>query len=362
MTRFAKLIKSLKYPIIQAPMAGGVVSPAMIAAVTKAGGLGSLPLGYLDAKAAEDVIKKTLAVTSGAFSVNVFIPSKPKLMSTEQVNQMLTHVNKYRQQLGLNALTEIPSLQETPAEELIDIAVHHGVRIVSFTFGTLSRETIERLHRSDVMVMGTATTVNEGKLLQALGCDAVIAQGFEAGGHRGGGYIENESGGEIGTMVLIPQMVDALDTPVIGTGGIMDGRGIAASLMLGATAVQLGTAFLASKESLATVLHKQTLLESPDNSTCITTSFTGKAVRAIKNEYITETEDQFSINDLLPYPIQHQATKEFRAKANQSQMTQWTSFWSGQGHRMSRQLTVAELMEKFSQEMQEANSRNRPTP
>ena len=249
MTRFTKLLNGLKHPIIQAPMAGGIVTPAMILAVTKAGGLGSLPLGYLDKKSAEDAIKKTLEVTSAPFSVNVFIPSQSKLMSTEQINRMLAHINTYRQPFGLDSLTTIPSLQETPAEELIDLAVHYGVRIVSFTFGVLNRETIERLHRFDVTVIGTATTLNEGKLLEELGCDAVIAQGFEAGGHRGGGFIENEPGGEMGTMALIPQMVDALHTPVIAAGGIMDGRGIVASLLLGASAVQLGTAFLASKES-----------------------------------------------------------------------------------------------------------------
>ncbi|HAC16325.1 MAG TPA: nitronate monooxygenase [Bacteroidetes bacterium] len=361
MTRFSNVLNRLKHPIIQAPMAGGVVSSAMIAAVTKAGGLGSLPLGYLDAKATEDAVKKTVAATSGPFSVNVFIPSPPKFISAEQMSQMLEHVNQYRQKLGLNDLTEAPFLQETSPETLIDIAVHHGVRIISFTFGTLSEETINRLHQADVVVIGTATTVNEGKLLQTLGCDAVIAQGFEAGGHRGGGYIENESGGEIGTMTLIPQMVDALNIPVIATGGIMDGRGIVAALTLGASAVQMGTAFLACKESLASELHKKTLLESPDNSTCITSAFTGKPVRGIKNAYIIETEKRFCDNELLAYPIQHQITKDFRAKANQSQMTQWASFWAGQGHRMSRPLTVAELMGKLSQEIQEETPNHRFT-
>ena len=354
MTRFTKLLNGLKHPIIQAPMAGGIVTPAMILAVTKAGGLGSLPLGYLDKKSAEDAIKKTLEVTSAPFSVNVFIPSQSKLMSTEQINRMLAHINTYRQPFVIDSLTTIPSLQETPAEELIDLAVHYGVRIVSFTFGVLNRETIERLHRFDVTVIGTATTLNEGKLLEELGCDAVIAQGFEAGGHRGGGFIENEPGGEMGTMALIPQMVDALHTPVIAAGGIMDGRGIVASLLLGASAVQLGTAFLASKESLASALHKQMLIESPDNGTIITSVFTGKPVRAIKNAYVTETEEQFSNNELLPYPMQHQATKELRAKANQSHLTQYASLWSGQGHRMSRLLSIAELMDKLSQEMQDA--------
>jgi nitronate monooxygenase len=329
----------------------------MIAAMSKAGGLGSLPLGYLDTKTAEDVIKKTIAATTGQFSVNVFIPCPASTVSDEHMTQMLTHVNEYRQKLGLKDLKNIQILMETSPEELIHIAVHYGIRIVSFTFGILSPETMNYLHQNNVTVIGTATTINEGLLLQALGCDAVIAQGYEAGGHRGGGYIENEPGGEIGTIALIPQMVDALEIPVIAAGGIMDGRGITAALALGAKAVQMGTAFLTCKESLASDLHKEILMNSKDKSTYITSVFTGKPARGIKNQYVIETENKFSNVELPPYPILHQITKEFRVKANQAREPEWTSFWSGQAHRMSRSLTVAELMEKLSQEMKQANPR-----
>ncbi len=358
MTRLSKLLNTLKMPIFQAPMAGGVVSPAMIAAVNQAGGLGSLPLGYLDVKATEEALKKTCAVTTKPFAINVFIPSPTNTPSSATITKMLEHTNRYRQQLGLQTLTEIPPLTEAAPETLIDLALHYGVRIVSFTFGTLSQETIQRLHHQDVIVMGTATSIHEGQYLQEIGCDAVIAQGYEAGGHRGGGYLPQESGGEIGTMVLVPQMVDALNIPVIAAGGIMDGRGIVAAQALGATAVQMGTAFLACKESLASDLHKRTLIESSDQSTYITPVFTGKSVRGIQNEYVLDTEKNFSLQDILPYPLQHQVTKDVRAKANQSGRPEWASFWAGQGHRMSRTLSVAELMEKFSEEMQAATARH----
>lgn len=357
MNRFSKLIRSLKYPIIQAPMAGGIVSPAMIAAITQSGGLGSIPLGYLDAKTAEDVIKKTIEVTSGPFSVNIFIPSPSQTTTDEQIEKMLKHVNIYREKLGLKQLSNITPLNESTPELLIDIAKHHGIKIISFTFGSLSPTLIQELHQQDMTIIGTATTTQEGLFLQNIGCDAVIAQGYEAGGHRGGGYLNQEPSGEIGTMALVPQMADALSIPVIAAGGIMNGRGIVAALTLGAKAVQMGTAFLACQESLASDLHKQLLTSSHENSTYVTTAFTGKPARGFKNQYVDETEALFSPGEILPYPLQHQATKDFRAAANRLKMPQWASFWSGQGHRLSASTTVSKLMEQLGQEIDDASSK-----
>ncbi|MDF1827407.1 MAG: nitronate monooxygenase [Legionellaceae bacterium] len=346
---------NLRLPIIQAPMAGGIVTPEMIAAVSQAGGLGSLPLGYLNLTETKRIIQKTASLGQHAFAINVFIPSPTMTVDTCQSKKMLDHVNIYRARLALPPQNTIPPVIEDHAEEQIDLAVAEGVKIVSFTFGVLSQKKIAALHQQNVFVMGTATNIEEGLLLEKLGCDAVIAQGYEAGGHRGGGYLENTPGSYIGMMALVPQMVDALSIPVIAAGGIMNGQSVAASLALGASAVQMGTFFLSSHESNASNAHKQALKNNQDNSTCITAAFTGKPARGFKNKFVTDTEQKFKNNELLPYPHQHQVTKGFRAEANKACQTDYTSFWAGQGHRLSRSMPVSELMHTLEKEIESAS-------
>lgn len=343
----------LTLPIIQAPMAGGVVTPKMIAEVNKAGGLGSLPLGYLTLAEAQKAIKQTQQVTDKPFAVNVFIPAKENQYTQNQLEKMLSHINYYRHQLGLAPKTQVDSFLEANADDLVDMAVVEGVSMISFTFGALSKEKISALKHANVVVMGTATSVNEGKVLETLGCDAVVAQGYEAGGHRGGDFVPNQPGGLVGTMVLVPQMVDALNIPVIAAGGIMNGRGVVAALALGAQAVQMGTAFLTCLESNASPLHKKIIMTSDETATTVTPVFTGKNVRAINNDFITETESKFSSNDILPYPLQHQLTTEFRKEAAKSGMHQYGSFLSGQGSGMSQALAITDFMKKIEKEMQE---------
>ena len=342
---------NIRLPIIQAPMAGGVVNPTLIAEVVKSGGLGSLPLGYLNLQEAQQVIRQTREKTKGSFSINIFIPSNEIETNSVKIGRMLHHINYYRGQLGLPAKSDVAPLIEANSDELIDMAISEGVSILSFTFGLLSKNKINELHKKGLFVMGTATTVREGLALESVGCDAVIAQGYEAGGHRGGGYLNDHPGGLIGNMALIPQMVDALAVPVIAAGGIMDGRGVIASLSLGASAVQLGTAFLTCHESAASATHKRMILESTEESTCITSVFTGKPVRGLKNSFVAETEKEFSTDELLAYPTQHQLTKEFRSKASQLGQSNYTSFWSGQGGRLSRDTTVSDFMSNLEKEM-----------
>jgi len=335
---------NIRLPIIQAPMAGGIITPALINEVTKSGGLGSLPLGYLSIAEAQEAICKTIALASKQFAVNLFIQSPIAPPSKKQVAAMLAYVNQHRLSIGLPSLLEIPSWVEPDMDELLDMLLKEGISIISFTFGILSHNKMQRLLEKDVFVMGTATTVQEGLALEAAGCHAVIAQGYEAGGHRGGGFVAGQSGGLIGTLALVPQMVDALHIPVIASGGIMDGRGIAAALALGASAVQMGTAFLTCEESHASSLHKHMIMDNPAESTCLTSIFTGKPVRGFKNELVTMTEKNFSEDDLLPYPLQHQLTKELRSSANKLGHLEYAGLWSGQGTRLSRSIAVEHLM------------------
>ena len=347
----------LRLPIIQAPMAGGIVTPEMIAEVGRCGGLGCLPLGYLNCDEARKVIRQTKAMTNKPFAVNVFIPSQQQQPNAATLQKMLAHVNHYHRLLRLPEKNDLKFLSETSAEELINIAVYEEqISIVSFTFGILEPKKIHEVQKQGVIVLGTATSVSEGQFLESLGCDAVIAQGFEAGGHRGGGFLEDGTHGLIGTMALIPQMVQAINLPVIAAGGIMDGCGIVAALALGAQAVQMGTAFLPLKESGASELYKKRLLQADENATCLTSVYTGKPVRAITNDFILETEKAFAAEEMLPYPLQHQLTKELRKQANILGATAYTGFWSGQGSRLAHTETVANAMLRFEAEMKKTLS------
>lgn len=341
---------NMRLPIIQAPMAGGIVTSALILETTKHGGLGTLPLGYLSIKEAQAAIRKTIALTSKHFAVNIFIPTPITHPPKKQVTNMLAYINQYRLSLELPVLTEIVPWVEPDIDELLDMIIHEGISIISFTFGILNSDTMKMLLKKNVFIMGTATTVQEGLALEAAGCHAVISQGYEAGGHRGGGFLEGHCGGYIGTMALVPQMVDALSIPVIASGGIMDGRGIAAALILGASAVQMGTAFLTCNESNASPMHKHLILNNPAESTCITSAFTGKPVRSFKNELVTMMEKNFSDKELLPYPLQHQITKELRTNANKLEHLEYAGLWSGQGTQLSRAMSVEDLMTTLEKE------------
>ncbi|MCR9191298.1 MAG: nitronate monooxygenase [Gammaproteobacteria bacterium] len=348
---------NIKLPIIQAPMAGSIVTPALVAEVSKYGGLGTLPLGYLSIDDARAMIQATAEHTK-QFVVNVFVPSIATQTDQQHIDKMLTYINTYRIKLGLTALSEIAPSTEPDIEKLLEMIVDEGVSMLSITFGILNQAAMEQLRLQGVFVMGTATTVAEGLALESSGCHAVIAQGYEAGGHRGGGFLKNDQGGLIGTMALIPQMVDALNIPVIAAGGIMEGRGIAAALTLGATAVQMGTAFLLCDESKASPMHKQAILNAPSETICTTAAFTGKVVRGVHNEFVTATERLFAADDLLPYPLQHQVTRELRQKANQDKCAAYAGLWSGQATQLGRALSVQTLMKTLEDETMAAWQHN----
>lgn len=230
--------------------------------------------------------------------------------------------------------------------------------VFSFTFGQLDAAHIQRLHDGGTTVIGTATTVAEAHALAAGGVDMIVAQGADAGGHRGTFMADFEQS-LIGTMALVPQMVDAVNVPVIASGGIMDGRGLAAAMALGAAGVQMGSAFLTCTESGAKPAHKQALLASAARATTITRAFSGKPARGLVNRFIA---DMLSLERTLPdYPVQNAWTKDIRAAAGTAGNDDFMSLWAGQAAALARSTDAATLVDTLMDEYRHCRARM-PTP
>jgi len=331
---------NVQYPIIQAPMAGGPTTPELVAAVSNAGGMGSLGAGYLAPDQIRSAIKAIRQLSDRPFGVNLFVPEEPNT-SDDRIDGMNDYLDKYRAELGIASSPPVPKLAES-FEEQVEVLLEENVPVFSFTFGIPSLEVIQAFQRRGTVVIGTATTVEEGARLEASGVDAVVAQGSEAGGHRGT-FATSAGCALIGTMALVPQMVDHLSVPVIASGGIMDGRGLAASLVLGAAAVQMGTAFLTSIESGAHAAHKRKIVASREDSTEITYAYSGKAARGIRTEFM---DDMRLYTGTIPdYPIQNVLTRDIRQAAAKTNNPEFMSLWAGQGLRLAQgHQTAAEIV------------------
>jgi nitronate monooxygenase len=334
----------IKHPIVQAPMAGGPTTAALVAAVSNAGGLGSLGAAYLPPEKLREKVGEIRALTDRPFNVNLFLPSPFEADSRriERANELLA---PYREELGVRS-PGIPSSFEENFDEQLEVVLEERVPVFSFTFGSLAPELAGRLKENGTTVVGTATTVREGLRLEEDGVDAVVTQGSEAGGHRGT-FLGDFGDALIGTMALVPQMVDALTVPVVASGGIMDGRGLAAALVLGAGAAQMGTAFLACEESGAHPRFKRAVLEATEDETAITRAFSGRAARGVKNRFMTE----FGANDeeLAPFPVQNALTRDVRAAAQRQDRPEFMSLWAGQGARLVRRTTAANLVRETAE-------------
>ncbi|MGH7320843.1 MAG: NAD(P)H-dependent flavin oxidoreductase, partial [Candidatus Rokuibacteriota bacterium] len=274
------------YPIIQAPMASAS-TPKLVAAVSNAGGLGSLGAAMMPPGAIRDAIRAIRQLTDRPFNINLFTHQVPPAEPQKQA-ALKARVDAYIRALGGDPAT-LPAPPGLPSiTDQIDAVLDERPPVFSFTFGVLGSEVIAEMKRRHIAVFGTATTVEEGKALAAAGVDAVVAQGSEAGGHRGTfmGAVEDAL---IGTMALVPMMVDAVELPVIAAGGIMDGRGVGAALMLGAQGVQMGTAFLACPENDAVnPVWRDTLLNDASRGTVLSRAYTGRHCRFIRNKYLAE--------------------------------------------------------------------------
>jgi nitronate monooxygenase len=333
------------HPILLAPMAGAT-TPALVAAVSNAGGLGGHGCGVMAPDKLRDEIIAIRAATNRAFHANFFIHDIPDL-SADAGPAMRGKLAAYYKELGLGDMPAItnpwPRFDEAALAIVLDLKPH----VVSFHFGLPDDATIVRIKDAGIALMSSATTVDEAIILERRGVDAVIAQGFEAGGHRGtfDGRLDS---GTIGTMALVPQLVDAVDVPVIAAGGIADGRGIAAALMLGASGVQIGTAFLTSPESAVSDIHRAKLLGNRARRTVVTRTISGRPARGMRNRLLDETE---TIQDeVAPFPMQASLAGPLRGAGD----AEFMALWAGQAAPLNRALPAAELVTVLVEETERA--------
>ena len=327
-------------------MAGGPSTPALVAAVSNEGGLGMLGAGYLPPDSIRAAIQAIRGLTDRPFGVNLFVPdpAPDPDAAAQAVARARTLLEPLAAELGVALPTEL-SLVDFDAQAAV--LVEERVPVVSVTFGVPSARWVAALQWIGTVLIGTASTVAEGKALEDGGVDFVVAQGAEAGAHRAT-FLAPVARSLIGTMALVPMMVDALTVPVIASGGIMDGRGVAAAHMLGAVGTQLGTAFLATPESGAPAPHKAAVLSATEESTGVTRVYSGRAARGVINRLARELEPHEA--ELPPYPLQNALTRDIRAAAARAGNPDLMSLFTGQGTRLATDLPAADVFRRIVRE------------
>lgn len=339
----------LSLPILQAPMAGGGDTAELVAAVSNAGGLGFVGAAYLTPEQILERGRSVRSLTSKPFGINLFAPLPKPVQDTAAIDVAMQKIAPYYEELGLPA-PSIPQLPHMRFEDQLDAALQCGAAVFSFAFGRIPREAAAKAKSSGLLLVGTATTVNEAKqLVEENAVDAIVAQGGEAGGHRST-FQGDFTAALIGTMSLVPQTVDAVQVPVIASGGIMDGRGICAALMLGASAVQMGTAFLTTEEAGVSAAYKDAIFQATEEQTRITRAFSGRPARGIANRFLRDYEQAEPAT--LPFPLQNALTRPLRTEASKQNRAEYLSLWAGQGLRMARRMSAAALVLQLEKEMQ----------
>ncbi|MCX4739250.1 nitronate monooxygenase [Streptomyces antibioticus] len=339
------------YPIVQAPMAGGVSVPQLAAAVSEAGGLGFLAAGYKTADGMYQEIKQIRGLTGRPFGVNLFMP-QPEHAETGAVevyaHQLAGEAAWYETELG-----DPDSGRDDGYDAKLAVLLDDPVPVASFHFGVPSAEALASLRRAGTLTLVTATTAEEALAVERAGADAVIVQGLEAGGHQGTHRdIQENDGSGIGLLALIAQVREAVSLPLVAAGGLMRGSQIAAVLAAGASAAQLGTAFLATPESGAHAVHKQALTDPLYVRTELTRAFSGRPARGLVNRFLREHGPYAP----AAYPEVHHLTAPLRKAAAKAGDPQGMALWAGQGHRLARELPAAELVEVLLAELSDAGT------
>ena len=334
----------IELPIIQAPMAG-VQGSAMAIAVSNAGGLGSLPCAMLSLPALRQELQALRDGTTRPFNVNFFChtPPVPDAAREQVWRQALA---PYFAEYGIDAATLPSGAGRVPfSAEAADILEDYKPAVVSFHFGLPPPDLLARVRAWGSKIISSATTVDEARWLEAHGVDAVIAQGLEAGGHRGI-FLSSDLSTQVGTFALLPQIVRAVKCPVIAAGGIADARGVAAALALGAAGVQVGTAYLLCPEATTSAIHRAALQSDAARHTALTNLFTGRPARGIMNRVMKELGP---VSNAPPaFPLATAAMAPLRAKAEAAGLGDFTPLWSGQNASGCKEIPAAQLTRELA--------------
>ena len=316
----------IDFPIIQAPMAG-VQGSALAVAVCNAGGLGSLPCAMLGPDALRKELVAITAQTTKPFNVNFFCHAQPMPSATREA-LWRSALSPYFTEYGIDASTIAAGPARLPFNgDAADVLSEFRPAVVSFHFGLPSAELLEQVRAWGARILSSATTIEEARWLEARGVDAVIAQGIEAGGHRGM-FLSDDLNAQVGTFALVPQIVQAVSIPVIAAGGIADAKGVAAALALGAAGVQIGTAYLLCPEATTSAVHRAALKGDAAGLTALTNLFTGRPARAIVNRIMRELGP---ISAAAPaFPLAASAMAPLRAKAESLGSGDFSPLWAGQ--------------------------------
>lgn len=337
----------IEHPVILGPMAGSGSTPELAAAVSNAGGLGFLGAAYLLPEQIVETIRKTRSLTSRPFGVNLFAGAwqTDRAVDPEPMLEVMEHVHAA---LGLPP-PKVPVLPPDPFPAQLEAVLQERPAVFSFTFGVPHADDIARLHQRGIAVIGTATTLREGRILAEAGVEAIVAQGAEAGAHRGtfAGAFEVSM---VPTLHLVDQLREG--PPVIAAGGLMDGADIGAALAHGASAAALGTAFLVSPESGAAEAHKQAILSAKADTTVVTRAFSGRPARGLYNGFIAALDSRAA--RILPYPLQNALTRPMRNEAGRKGMAEYLSLWAGKGVARARAMPAGDLVRTLVAEMHAA--------
>lgn len=345
--RLLDLLK-IEHPIVQAPM-GGHVSPDMPVAISGAGGLGSFPCGLLTPAQVRDEVAKIYAKTSKPINLNFFCHATPQRDEALE-SAWRQRLGPYYTELGIDP-PAAPARALAPfGAEMCDVVIELKPAVISFHFGLPEKSLLDRLKGRGCTIFSSATTVAEAQWLEDHGADVVIAQGIEAGGHRGM-FLTTEPASQLGTLALVPQVIDAIKVPVIAAGGIADGRGIAAALALGASAVQMGTAYLLCPESRISALHRAALKSARENATAITNVLTGRPARVFVNRIVRELGPLAT--GVPSFPLPATALAPLRTKAESKGSSDFSALYAGQAASLARELPAAELTLKLAAEARE---------
>ncbi|GGJ82558.1 nitronate monooxygenase [Lentibacillus kapialis] len=336
----------IEVPIIQAGMAGGITTPEMVAAVAQAGALGTIGAGYMSDTALKYDIRETKKLTDKPFAVNLFTLNLEAF--SDDIQPMQQFLNRYREKLDMDVGDNSVKVHDY-LQEKVNVIIEENIKIVSTAFGSLSSMLVDRLKANDVTLIGMATNLEEAQSLEESGYDAIVAQGAEAGGHRGTFDVSKYPDGcQTGLHVLVQELLAHINLPVIAAGGIHTKSQVDAFLGMGVSAVQLGTRFLVAEEAGTNAAYRRALIKARTNDTTITAVFSGRPARAIRNQFVNEMEE--SGIALHPFPAQNQMTKDIRSAGKEYSVADMQSLWAGQGvGAIEKEESVAEIVRSLVQ-------------